>query len=204
LLLALDEFNLASTLEPGFVDARVAAGSCLSNLLFLNIKNPDRFVELIGQFRPLLKDAEASAPDNPRLLWVIGANLWSTPAELGGGQEAALTIYQRGLLAARSQKKVKNDALDPSWGEPELLMNLAWSNLNRTTPDLDAAEEYACSALALVPYWHYVRDILIPQIRDAKAKRNQIAYVPRNRHYMGQIAMAAREPATRCYSTMEK
>jgi hypothetical protein len=49
-------------------------------------------------------------------------------------------------------------------------MNLAWANLHRTAPDLDAADRYAHSALQIVPYWHYVRDILIPQINDAKAK----------------------------------
>jgi hypothetical protein len=47
-------------------------------------------------------------------------------------------------------------------------MNLAFANLNRAKPDLAAAERYAQSALALVPYWHYVRDILLPQIRKAK------------------------------------
>jgi len=47
-------------------------------------------------------------------------------------------------------------------------MSLAWSNLNRTTPDLNAADEDAHSALKLVPYWHYVRDILLPQIQKAK------------------------------------
>ena len=54
-------------------------------------------------------------------------------------------------------------------GEPELLMNLAWSNLNRTTPDLNAAEQDAHAALKLVPNWHYVRDLLMPQIRTAQA-----------------------------------
>jgi hypothetical protein len=49
-------------------------------------------------------------------------------------------------------------------------MNLAYSNLNRSTPDLDAAERYAQSALKLVPYWHYVRDILLPQIQQAKKR----------------------------------
>jgi len=47
-------------------------------------------------------------------------------------------------------------------------MNLAWSNLHRTTPDIKAAEAYALEALELVPYWHYVRDILMPQIQKAK------------------------------------
>jgi hypothetical protein len=47
-------------------------------------------------------------------------------------------------------------------------MNLAWSNLNRSIPDLKAADEDAHAALQIVPYWHYVRDILIPQIQAAK------------------------------------
>ena len=49
-------------------------------------------------------------------------------------------------------------------------MNRAWSNLHRTTPDLKAAQHDAAAALILVPYWHYVRDILLPQIQDAQAK----------------------------------
>ncbi len=59
---------------------------------------------------------------------------------------------------------------EPSWGEPELLAGLARANLHRTTPDLNAAEQYARPALELVPYWRYVRDILIPQIQEAKKK----------------------------------
>jgi hypothetical protein len=74
------------------------------------------------------------------------------------------------LEAVRNHKRDVVDPLEPSWGEPEQLMSLAWSNLNRTTPDLNAAEQDAQAALKLVPYWHYVRDILIPQIRAAQAK----------------------------------
>ena len=42
-------------------------------------------------------------------------------------------------------------------------------NLNRATPDIAAAERFAQSALTLVPYWHYVRDILMVQIQKAKS-----------------------------------
>ena len=82
-----------------------------------------------------------------------------------------MEVYEKGLETIRIHKNATSDPLDPSWGEPELLMSLAWSNLNRTTPDLDAAEQNARSALARVPYWHYVRDILVPQIQAAKAKQ---------------------------------
>jgi hypothetical protein len=60
--------------------------------------------------------------------------------------------------------------LEPSWGKPELMMGLAYCHLNTSHADLGAAERYARSALEIVPYWHYVRDILLPQILAAKAK----------------------------------
>jgi len=100
----------------------------------------------------------------------MGPNVWVIPVEHGGGQAKAMELYEKGLEAIRNHKPTASDPLEPSWGEPELLMNLAYSNLNRTTPDLNAAEQYARSALALVPYWHDVRDILIPMIETAKAK----------------------------------
>jgi len=63
------------------------------------------------------------------------------------------------------------DPLTPSWGEPENLMSLAWCSLNKSSPDAAQAENYARQALALVPDWHYVRDILLPQIQSARASR---------------------------------
>jgi hypothetical protein len=54
-------------------------------------------------------------------------------------------------------------------------MNRAWSNLNRNTPDLKAAQADAAAALALVPYWHYVRDILIPQIQEAHLNHTDLS-----------------------------
>jgi hypothetical protein len=42
-------------------------------------------------------------------------------------------------------------------------------NLNRTTPDARAAEEYAQQALAIVPL-HYLRGILMPQIRKGEGQ----------------------------------
>ena len=171
------EFDAAIQRDPDFVDAKVGAASCILLRMFLEgtfstEKNPQRLRAIMAPASQILKDAKTAAPDNPRLLWVVGPNEWSTPPERGGGQDKAMATYQKGLEIVRKQKGTVNDPLEPSWGEPELLMNLAWSNLNRKEPDLNTAEQYARSALDLVPYWHYVRDILLPQIRDAKAKHN--------------------------------
>jgi hypothetical protein len=167
---AVDEFSKAVASDAGFVDAKVGTVACLGLSAFLNQKNPARLQELMAQVSPIMKEARAADPDNPRLIWVLGPILWRTPAERGGGQAVAIETDQKGLEEVRKRKATASDPLEPSWGEPELLMALAWSNLNRTTPDLNAAEQYARSALEIVPYWHYVRDILMQQIKDAKAK----------------------------------
>jgi hypothetical protein len=172
---AESEFDAALQRDPGFVDAKVGAASCVGTRLFLERvfskeKDPERLKQILAPVSQLLNEAKAAAPENPRLLWVVGPNEWNRPPERGGGQDKAIATYQKGLDTIRKHTENSSDPLEPTWGEPELLMSLAWSNLNRTTPDLSAAEQYAQAALKLVPYWHYVRDILVPQIHAAQAK----------------------------------
>jgi hypothetical protein len=166
------DFRSALTRDPDFVEAKIGAASCLINHSFLLLKTDrTRAGQLFVQSRSLMDEAMAAAPDNPRLLWVYGANQWYSPASAGDGQAAALATYSRGLALARREKVEKGraaDPLEPSWGEAELLMNLAFANLNRSVPDVAAAERYALDALALVPHWHYVRDVLLLQIRRAR------------------------------------
>jgi tetratricopeptide (TPR) repeat protein len=166
---AVNEFHEAAAKDAGFVDAKVATASCLLFRVFLNRGDAERVQELLPEALQLIKEAQTAAPENPRLLWVVGANYWYLPPERGGGDSKAMETYQKGLEASRNQKSVPSDPLDPTWGEPELLMNLSWSSLHLTNPDLNAAEQYASSALKLVPNWHYVRDILLPQIRGARS-----------------------------------
>jgi hypothetical protein len=166
---ALDEFKIAMEKDPTFVDAKVGTISCLGYLAFLNRKDQARAKELVGQIIPLVKEATDTAPDNPRLIWVRGPILWNTPPERGGGQDRAIESYRRGLEFC-SKVKASDDPLEPSWGKPELMMSLAYSYLNTKPAEVNAAERYARDALQIVPYWHYVRDILLPQILAAKAK----------------------------------
>jgi hypothetical protein len=175
LTLAAGEFEKAVAQDAQFIDAKIAAASCWQNISALHYVERDmvRATELMQKSFPLLKDAEAAEPDNPRLLWVLGAYRFYNPPERGGGQAFAIETYQKGLETIRRRKTPVNDVLIPSWGEPELLMSLAFSSLNQKTPNLAAADEYARKALALVPYWHYVKDILMPAIESAKAKGAQ-------------------------------
>jgi len=169
LKLALDEFNIAMEKDPAFVDAKVGMISCLGYLAFINRQDRARAKALVGQIMPLVKQADEMAPENPRLIWVHGPILWNTPPERGGGQDKAIQNYRRGLEIC-SKIKASADPLEPSWGKPELMMTLAYCYLNAKAADVNAAEHYAREALEIVPYWHYVRDILLPPILAAKAK----------------------------------
>ena len=170
---ALLDFEEASREDPQFADASVGAISCLQNLAHLSRSRNDvaRVRELVARFVPLMKTALADAPENPRLLWVVGAGQWYNPPERGGGQTLAVATYKKGLELARQQRGAVEDPLEPAWGEPELLMNLALAKLNQTTPDVPAAEAYAQRALGLVPYWLFVRNTLMPRIQAAKHKQ---------------------------------
>ena len=132
---------------------------------------PTRVRDIVNKALKYVNEAEKVEPDNPRLLWVLGQIRWTMPAEMGGGQDRAIATNEKGLRIAIERRGVPSDPLTPSWGEPELMMNLAINHLRRKEPDLAAAEKYARSALALVPNWHYIRDILLPQIEAAKAKQ---------------------------------
>jgi len=166
---ALDEFKAAIELDPKFVDAKVGIISSLGFLLFADPQDEARKKERIAQILATEKEASAIAPDNPRLIWVHGPILWNSPPDRGGGQDKAIQNYQRGLEVC-SKIKTSDDPLEPSWGKPELMMSLAYCYLNANSVDVNAAERYARNALQIVPYWHYVRDILLPQILAAKEK----------------------------------
>jgi hypothetical protein len=163
------DFRAALEQEPAFADAKAGAASCLVNNSFLIMKtDAGRARGMFEQSRALLNDALATDASNPRVLWVLGANQYygQTP----DGKARGIETYERGLALARAQNR-RPGRLDPTWGEPELLMNLAFANLNNTSPDLDAAAHYVEQALELVPYWHYVRDVLSPAIQKARSSR---------------------------------
>jgi tetratricopeptide (TPR) repeat protein len=166
---ALDEFKAAIALDPKFVDAKVGIISSLGFLLFADPQDEARKKERVEQILATEKEASAMAPDNPRLIWVRGPILWNSPPERGGGQDKAIANYERGLEIC-SRIKTSDDPLEPSWGKPEFMMTLSYCYLNAKSGDVNAAERYARSALEIVPYWHYVRDILLPQILAAKEK----------------------------------
>ena len=165
---AVNEFDLALQADPNFVEAMIGEGGTLGYILYLHRDDSKPDNSRMFHAISLLQTAKEIDPNNPRLLWVAGPSYWVRPVEKGGGEDKAFEAYQRGLVSARQRRAQTVDPLQPSWGEAELLMSLAWSNLHRKQPDLTAANQFARQALTQVPNWHYVRDILLPQIQKSR------------------------------------
>lgn len=166
---AADEFAAAVARDPDFADARAAMAICRATVLFSMQADPPDKDDRVRAYTADMKRALDEDPENPRTLWLVGGSYLWTPPEQGGGAARAIEVYEKGLAAARRPSASGASPLRPAWGEPELLMSIAYARLHQPAPDLDAAEKYATEALAQVPHWHYVRDILMKQIREARA-----------------------------------
>lgn len=167
--LAVPELRRSGQLDSTFVDARIGEMQCLGLILFFD---PERAkdAEHLARLKALLIDLKQTAADNPRYVWAWGMAYFNAPADRGGGPDNVIAAYLRALDGVRGGSAEPRTPLDPSWGEAELNVNLAYSYLNKPDPDLALAKQYVEKAIALVPNWHYARDILRGQIEAAQAQ----------------------------------
>ena len=169
LVRAIAHFDDSAKQDPSFAEPVIGKLSCLGYRAFLARGNAPLSSEILAEYKTAIAAGQRMARDNPRFVWAVGPSQWyiaSTlpEAERPARQAAVIESYEKALATARAEKSSSAATLMPTWGEPELLMNIAWSHLNKSSPDPVLADKYAREALALVPDWRYVREILLPQI----------------------------------------
>lgn len=166
------EMRRSATADSGFVDARIGEMACLGLTMFFD---PPRAADepRVDRLRALLTDLKESAAGHPRYVWAWGMAAFGAPVERGGGPDNVIRAYQQALEGIKTGAGRPSTPLDPSWGEPELHVNLAYSYFHQPDRDLARAKEHVAEAVRLAPNWHYAKDILGPQIeaatRDATA-----------------------------------
>jgi tetratricopeptide (TPR) repeat protein len=169
---AAGSFQASFEQRGDFADGHAAAASVNGWLASLLLQDdPPVARERWEKAARQLERARELAPDNPRVLWVVGQGLLFGPADRGGSVTRAIETYRRMLEAADAEAPTNSPR--PEWGKPEALMSLAYAHLNQTAPDLEAALEEARAALRLQPDWSYVRDLLLPQI-EAQLRRTPL------------------------------
>lgn len=166
---AIDNFEASVEKRPDFADGHAAIAGTTGWLQgFAQIETNERTTLAMNAWKHI-GIASQLQPENPRVLWVKAGMLLSAPPQYGGDRTQALKIFE--TVADRSKKPLSS--LGPDWGVPEALMSLSWAHLNADAPNTATAEQYALRALELQPHWYYVREILLPQIRDKASSQSE-------------------------------
>lgn len=168
---AVRSFRGALSGRPGWTEARLGIVGCQANLLFLAGQDQAKRDAILAEFLPVFRELAEKDADNPRVLWLVGGSQLSAPPPYGGDVAKAAATYRRGLQAAREEalRAGAQPAWVPAWGAPEHLMSLAFVYSQGALADRSVAQAYADGTLAMVPDWHYVRDVLVPKIQAMPA-----------------------------------
>jgi hypothetical protein len=167
---AIASFRGALAAKPGWIEAKIGLSGAAANLMYLTAGDAKRNAEVVAEFVPMFREMAAEGADNPRALWIVGGSQLGAPPPYGGDAARAAATFHKGVQAAlREARQVPAPpAYAPAWGGAENLMNLAYLHSHSSLNDKALARAYAEGALVAAPRWHYVADILLPQI-DALA-----------------------------------
>jgi hypothetical protein len=161
-------FRAALVEKPDWVEARIGIIGCAGPLFFLARNDPPRIEALREEFLPIAREMREKDAENGRALWLTGQTLLGAPPPTGSQPAKAADTFHRGIeqaLAEARQLEPGEPEWIPHWGGAENLMNLAYLYSHSPLNNRDLALAYAEGALVAAPEWHYVREVLLPQIR---------------------------------------
>jgi hypothetical protein len=163
---AVARFKAALAAHPDWMEAQLAMVGLWGNQIYLAGNDADKRNAILAEAGPTFKFVMANAGENPRALWIRGGMEGWAPPPVGGDLAKAAATLRYGVACARREAIAHPNPPGwvPTWGGPENLMNLAYIYSRATPPDRAVALAYADGAATAVPEWHFVRDILIPQI----------------------------------------
>jgi hypothetical protein len=164
---AIASFRAALREQPDAIEPQIGMVGCWSSLLFLTGQDKPAFQAVLADYVPVAQSVRERGAKNPRALWLLGGTQLAAPPPYGGDAVKAAATYRQGIDAALEEARQASGQPRwvPSWGGAENLMSLAYLYSHSSLANRDLALAYAEGALVAAPEWHYVRDILRPQIQ---------------------------------------
>ena len=162
---AVAQFKAALAKQPGWIEAKLALVGCSGNLVYLAGDDSAKRKAILDEYVPIGRTLLTEGANNARVLWIVGGLQMAAPPTTGGDPARASATLRKGVESAWREAAAEPPApWAPSWGGAENLMNLAYLYSHSAIADKTAARAYAQGAVTAAPDWHYVRDILLPQI----------------------------------------
>jgi hypothetical protein len=92
----------------------------------MRITDMGKGMKYSGLASEALDQAEKLNPNNPRIYYVRGNNVYNTPKAFGGGKEKAKPLFEKSAGLFESQKPA--NAIEPAWGSEHNKQMLALCN----------------------------------------------------------------------------
>lgn len=176
----VEEGNVPGALESGKVaadHARAALAVRDSNPEFLTalvnalivvaVLDRAQFAAVAAEIRPARMKALELGAANPRVVMMDAGMLFNNPPERGGGQEKGLARWKEAIALFDAEARATSaDPIAPRWGHALAYGWLATTYLTMTPPRKADARAAADTALAMRPDFWYVRERVLPRLRE--------------------------------------
>lgn len=103
----------AEAIEPK--NAEISLLKSMSATLHMIVDPQARWQQYGTMVRENMETAKQIDPDNPRVYYWEGQNLFGTPEQFGGGKDKAKPLFEKSLALYKTYKPVSN--IYPAWGQ---------------------------------------------------------------------------------------
>jgi hypothetical protein len=136
-------------------------------LIAAGILDRERFKEIWAELATVRKRAVDLGAANPRTVMMDAGMIYWTPPEQGGSRDKGVARWEEAeRLFAREAAESSVSPLAPRWGQALYYGWAASLYLNMTPPQRARAKHAIDTALAMRPDFWYVRERLLPKLRE--------------------------------------
>jgi hypothetical protein len=135
----------------------------------LAVIDSTQFQALVPEIGAARKKALELGPRNPRVVMMDAGMIFNILPERGGSQDKGIARWIEALgLFDEEAATPPADDLQPRWGRDLAHGWLAAMYLRLTPPAIDKARAAADRALALRPDFWFVKEVVLPKLKDAR------------------------------------
>jgi len=136
-------------------------------MIAVAVLDKPRFAAIAKELAGVRRRAIELGPKNPRVVMMDASMIFNNPPETGGSKERGLARWQEALeLFEAESRATAIDPVAPRWGYALAHGWLATMYLAMAPPQKENARRAADAALRMRPDFWWVRDQVLPKLRE--------------------------------------